>query len=210
MEVNTGPGVPLEQVRAAVADQRRMVARRLARYDRAGDVDLVLGEVLSQAWESIVGGRWDRAGRPALGAWVSGVASMTVREWARGTDRTKNHLGAGRRGGRGPVEVVGLDVADLPVEVLTSDVEGRDVAAHDPLRAALAHLHQLVLATSPDAQVWTRIVQGAQAASTRAEAALREEIRVFLTAYANDDEAPPVGPTLASYIDPGSADPGLV
>ena len=201
MSVNQGAGVPWEQVRDAVEDQRRMVARRLARYDRAGDVDLVLGEVLSQAWESIERGRWDKAGRPALGAWVSGVASLAVHEWARGTDRTKKHLGAGRRSGAPPVEVVGPDVSELPVEVLTSGVDGRAMNAHDPLRAALGHLHQLVLATTPDARVWTRIIHAASAASTQTEAALREEIRVFVTAYAHDDDAPPVGPTLARYID---------
>ncbi len=180
------------ELAGAVAEQEMLVRRLIASSGRSGDLDLVLGQVLSTAWVKLDSWR-AMAPRPPLGAWVHGVAVRSVSEWRR-RDMTK------RGGASGRVQEVGVDIADLPVEVIAPDHDTGDEVDEQmaALSAALRVLHTAVVCRPGGTAAWRRLV--AEAMQDRRGQVLREELRVFLTEATSDPGGAVLGPRLRRIV----------
>ncbi len=180
------------ELAGAVAEQEPLVRRLIASSGRAGDLDLVLGEVLSTVWLKL--DTWRAMDpRPALGAWVHGVAVRSVSEWRR-RDMTK------RGGAGGRVQEIALDIADLPIEVPApeADSHGEIDEQMAALSAALRVLHAAVVARPGGTSAWRR--QVAEANQEQRGQVLRDELRVFLSRAVTDPAAAVLGPRLRRLV----------
>ncbi|HEY0188164.1 MAG TPA: hypothetical protein VGC67_11805 [Cellulomonas sp.] len=180
------------ELSGAVAEQEPMVRRMIAACGRGGDLDLVLGLVLSTAWLKLDSWR-AMTPRPALGAWVHGVAVRSVAEWRR-RDMTK------RGGAGGRVQEVAVDIADLPVEAIpTPDTDSGEVDEQmAALSAALRVLHTAVVARPGGTSAWRRLV--CEAMQERRGEVLRDELRVFLDGASTDPAGAVLGPRLRRIV----------
>lgn len=153
-------GLDEDEVVAAIEEQEPYVRSWLLARGLGDGADDVMGQVAEELLGSLE--RWERAGRPVLGAWARGVATNALRVYVR----------TGLVGAERAVSLDGLVEAGFDVAVPTEESGSRSAAA-----VLVSMLEAHVLAGPRGAVRWAQMVgPGGRVRGKSAAAALRREV----------------------------------